>query len=81
MSPRVSSDSTPFSRKCTFYQNFDRPWCTMVSLDFVSDSQQMKQEVSYEKISDVVTLGTFCHMDQSFINRRGSSIFSRKERY
>ena len=24
-----------------------------------------------EKISDKVTLGTFCHRDQSFINRRG----------
>ena len=37
-----SPDSTPFSRKCIFYQKFYRPWCTMVSIDFVSDSQQMK---------------------------------------
>ena len=42
MSPKLSSDSTPFSSKCIFYQNFDRPWCTMVSIGFVSDSQQKK---------------------------------------
>ena len=42
MSPKLSPDSTPFSRKCIFYQNFDRPLCTMVSIDFVSDSQQIK---------------------------------------
>ena len=28
--------------KLSFYQNFDRPWCTMVSIDFVNDSQQIK---------------------------------------
>ena len=28
-----------------------------------------------KKISDVVTLGTFCYRDQSFINRMGSAIF------
>ena len=28
-----------------------------------------------KKISDVVTLGTFCYKDQSFINRIGSVIF------
>ena len=32
-----------------------------------------------EKISDVVTLGTFCYRDQSFINRRGSVIFFTEE--
>ena len=34
-----------------------------------------------KKISDIVTLGTFCYRDQSFINRRGSGFFSRKESY
>ena len=34
-----------------------------------------------KEISDVVTLGTFCYRDQSFIKRRGSVIFSRKEKY
>ena len=40
------------------------------------------QEVSLKYISDVVTLGTFCYRDQSFINRRGRGqlFFSRKER-
>ena len=28
-----------------------------------------------KKISDVVTLGTFCYRDQSFINRRGVGYF------
>ena len=28
-----------------------------------------------KKISDVVTLGTFCYRDQSFINSRGSGYF------
>ena len=28
-----------------------------------------------KKISDIVTLGTFCYRDLSFINRRGSVIF------
>ena len=39
-----------------------------------------------KKISDVVTIGTFCYRDQSFINMRGGGgggrlFFSRKERY
>ena len=29
----------------------------------------------YKKISDVVTLGTFCYRDLSFINRRGVGYF------
>ena len=31
-----------FQGNAYFIKNFDRPWCTMVSIDFVSDSQQMK---------------------------------------
>ena len=29
----------------------------------------------FKKISDVVTLGTFCYRDQSFINRSGVGYF------
>ena len=48
--PKLSPDSTQFSKKCIFYQNFDRPWCTMVSIVFVSDSQQMKLYDYVEKV-------------------------------
>ena len=33
----------PFSRKCIFYQNFDRPWCAMVSIDFVSEIIRLRR--------------------------------------
>ena len=58
------------------------PWCKN-NVDHTScqNNAISKQEVSQKKkkkkkkISDVVTLGTFCYRDQSFINSRGSVIF------
>ena len=54
---------------------------SLLKVMIITDLGQRQQEVSNKKIGDVVTLGTFCYWDQSFINRRGSVIFSRKERY
>ena len=42
---------------------------------FMLDSEICLDKKYLKKISDVVTLGTFCDRDQSFINRRGVGYF------
>ena len=54
MSPNLPPDRTPFSRKCIFYQTFDRPWCTIVSIDFVSDSLQNYTTTSNKYVSNFI---------------------------
>ena len=46
-------------------------WLTWTELTVLKKNKKYLKK----KISDVVTLGTFCYRDQSFINRRGSVIF------
>ena len=57
--------------------------CTTRNISqFSEGSVKCNKKYRKKKISDVVTLGTFCYRDRSFINKRGSVIFiSRKERY
>ena len=46
-----------------FYQHFDRPWCTMVSIDFVSASRQIK-------LYDYVEQYTFLHGEFHFSHEK-----------
>ena len=59
----------PISRKCIFYQNFDRPWCKTVSIDFVNDSQQInlydyvekRNSLDFIQIHNICRYGNFCN--------------------
>ena len=52
----------------------------LVSLTDASDQVTVVTRSLLKKKSDVVTLGTFCYMDQSFINRRGVGYFFHARR-
>ena len=79
--PILCDVRTPLHRSAAMVASTAVPWRSNIRLQYKIIIIMIITRSILKKISDVVTLGTSCYRDQSFINRRGSFIFSRKERY
>ena len=62
-----------FDEKVSLYKMGEKKIIDVYS--YILNPLQKYNKMYLKKISDVVTLGTFCYRDQSFINRRGVSCF------